>query len=443
MGRLVINNHTTEAMVGDLASMPAEDRRYLGHQAQRMLWCLLPDDILVVPVQPTEAFVRYAAGAMRIDRSTWSLAVPPPGRQGIDLLLDDRLEDEGFVRQLRQLVRQHDVDRIFAFHSETAVAGLVRRLGLEWADPNHALVDQGGATLLSSKATYRTVAAGTRAPVADGVTTSSRSAAADFIWDLLTSGRCAIVKQEFNAGGLGNEILSPTRGVRCIGARHVEVVTDRLALDAYLADRWCWYTDDQRHRVVIEHYIPGCTTIYVELRLGDHSVGVFGHGEMRMKPVNSGLVVPCPSARLTAFPGFLDAARRLCEPVRAMGYRGHSSVDAIVTPDEEILLTEWNIRPGGSTHIHFIAEQVVGGAEDQDRVLIERRSAELPPIDETVAKLEACGIAYDPGRRRGVLVTVEGSPEGAFGECCVVAESLAEAEEIERRLEARFRFHDG
>ncbi|MFI0507501.1 peptide ligase PGM1-related protein [Streptomyces albogriseolus] len=436
MPTLIISNQRTEEMVGDLELLDPEYRLYVGNQAQRMAWCLQGGDVLVLPMAVSEEFLSYVTAALGIARDSVEVLVPPPGRLGEGVLSQDRLTDEGFLAALRDAVQTHGVDRVLPFHFDSSVAELTRTLGLDKATPGFGFLDQGGGRLLNSKATFRALAGGTGAPVPPGGVFSSQEEAATYLWErLLSRGRPAILKQDFHVAGFGNEIVSPTPGIDPLGAQRALVTAGRADLDTYVTERWPWLTDGGRNRVVIEQYIPQSAPIYAEVRIEEHGVEFTGHGEMRMKPVLNGLIVPAPSAELPAFPGFLDAVQELCRPIHAMGYRGIVSIDAIVTPDRDILINEFNCRTGGSTHIHRIGERVVGDDYFEERVLVELRRCTFPPFATAVKALTEHGLAYDPATRTGVLITVDDTgPSGGFGEYCVVARDAEHVRELEQAV---------
>ncbi|MYV57213.1 peptide ligase PGM1-related protein [Streptomyces sp. SID3212] len=437
MTTLIISNQRTEEMVGDLELLDPEYRLYVGNQAQRMAWCLQEGDVLVLPMPVHEEFLRYVTAALGIPRDSVQVLVPPPGRFGEGVLSQDRLTDEGFLTALGDAVQTHDVDRVLPFHFDSSVAELTRTLGLDKTIPGFGFLDQSGGRLLNSKATFRALAGGAGAPVPPGGVFANREEAEDFLWErVLSQGHPAILKQDFHVAGFGNEIVSPVPGVDPLGAQRAVVTTSREDLAAYLTERWSWLTDGGRNRVVIEKYVPDSAPIYAEVRIEEHGTEFTGHGEMRMKPVLNGLIVPAPSAELPAFPGFLDAVRRLCHPIHAMGYRGIVSIDAIVTPARNILINEFNCRTGGSTHIHRIGERVVGDDYFEERILVELRRCTFPPFTTTVQALADHGLAYDPDSRTGVLITVDdSSASGGFGEYCVVARDAGHAQELEQAVE--------
>lgn len=439
MPKLIISNQRTDEMIGDLGSLTPEYRRYVAGQAQRMIWLAGAGDVLVLPVALDEEFLSYVAELKGIDRASWTVVIPPVGRLGEDVLSQDRLEDPDFVERLRAEVQRRGVRTILPFHFDRISVRLARALGLDHETPGFPFAAQGGTALLNSKATFRALAAGHGIPVPYGTVTEDRADAEEFVADALAAGQPVIVKQDFHVGGIGNEIISPVEGVRPIGATGTDVITSRDELSAHLERRWPHYTAGRAGRVVLEHYTPEAPAVYAELLVTDEGAHLVGHGEMRMKPVINGLIVPAPSADLPSFSLFLDDSLRLCETLRRMGYRGSISVDAIVTPDEKILVNEINGRVVGSAHIHRIGEELVGPGYLKDRVVVEKRRVAFPDFRTTVAELAAASLAFDRTTGTGVLVTVhDNARTGGHGGACLVAEDEGAVRALEEEMDAIF-----
>ena len=248
--------------------------------------------------------------------------------------------------------------------------------------------------------------------------------------ELLSTGRCAIVKQDFHVGGLGNEIVSPHEGIRPIGAQRVDVCRSREEVAQFFARRRVSGSADDR--VVVEHYTPDSRSIYAGFHIGDDDVRMYGHGEMRMTPVINGLITPSAQSSLPPFTAFLANAARMAESVRMMGYRGQLSVDGVLTPDGDMFLTEFNARSGGATHNHCIMQSLVDVDGRADRIMLDRRRCELPPLGSLLATLEDEGIAFDSVKRTGVVITAhDGGAGQGTGDFCVAAEDLNSAELLE------------
>lgn len=437
MGRLVIGNWSNEPGYEELA--PAA-RRHIGAQGQRMLWDARAGDTVILPIRPPEGFVHYVAELLGVDQGSIEVMVPPEA--GLpDVLTAERLTEPGFVTALAGHVRARGVSGLQAFYLDTTVNQLTRSLGLEGGTTGFAFMDQGGNELGNSKVVFRAVSGGIGLPVPDGVVTDQPDTVVDFAWRMLSAGEAVIVKQDVNVAGFGNEILLSRDDVEVTGALHSARFGDRAILAAHVDRRWGWYSHHGRRRVVVEHYIPGAVPLWGEVAITDDGVEVLGHGQIRMKPVIEGVLIPVrpETAESPAFTGFLADLVRLAEALRAIGYRGLNNIDAMLVPDGRILFNEFNARFGGSTHLFTIGARVVGGKYLTDRCLIERREVAFPEFDLAIKKLSASGLAYDPLTRTGVVIAVSGTrPDGTGGEACVIGEDVASAEALERRLQGLF-----
>ncbi|MFF7476911.1 peptide ligase PGM1-related protein [Streptomyces sp. NPDC008092] len=443
MAKMIVSNQRTEEMVGNLEILSPEYRQYVGNQAQRMAWSLQDGDVLVLPMTPDEYFLGYVTGLLGIDRTAIEVIVPASGRHGDGILSRDRLMDPEFYGRLERTVRASDICEVFPFHFDSTVAALSRKLGLDRVTPGFAFLEKGGGRLLNSKATFHALAGGTGVAVPPAKVCSVKEQAEEFLWEeLLSRGRPAIVKRDFHVAGFGNEVISPVPGVEPVGALRTVVAADREALNAYLAERWDWLSDDDRSPVVVEHYFADSLPLCAEFSLGEEGIELAGHGAMRMEPVLNGHIWPAPTAELPGFDDFLEQARRLCGAVHAVGYRGVVTVDAILTTDRGILINEFNCRVSGSTHAYHIGERIVGGILGAERVIVEQRRCTFPPITAAVKALTEAGLAYDHATRTGVLLTVpDNSESGGFGEYCVVAKDAAHAERLEAALGELFATH--
>jgi hypothetical protein len=434
MSKLIIGNWGTES---EQSSLPPAVRRQCGCQGQRMIWCMQPGDTLMLPFHPDPQFLAYARALAGMEADSPDVIVPPIGKGENDVLSRERFKDDEFIADLHRIIRERGIDAAEPFWLNDYVNQLIKRLGLDKSTPGFGFMDQGGDVVVNSKVAFRALAAGTGLPIPEGVVTENPEEAVDFLWGLLGSGRSAIAKQDEASGGLGNEILTRTAHVDAIGALHHEILTDRAALADHVAKRWSWYTSGQCRRVVLEEYAAGSVPIWGEAVITEESVRIYGYGRVRMNPICDGVIIPVPppDSGTAAFCGFLAHLEGCAQTMRAMGYRGVTNVDAILTPDGRVLFNEINGRYGGSTHLFAIGERVVGGDYLSDRCMVERRECGFPAFDVTGHELETSGLAFDPAKRTGVIIPVYGTrPDGTGGEACIVGKDLAEAERIERAL---------
>lgn len=438
MTTLVIGNSRTEEMVGDLAALTPDERRTGGCSAQRSLWFAGDGDVVVLPWLPRAAYLAYVTGLTGVDPDSLALVAPPPGALGVDLLTPDRMSDLGFRARLSAALRGRDVDHVLAVYKDPPTVELAWAVGVGPAVPGHLFSAQDGDALVNSKAAFRAVASAAGVPISPGVVTAQPGRAEVAITDQFASGHSVIVKQEFQSGGFGNEILSPAAGVRAAGALTVVVLPDGSSLADYLARRWDWLTAGRRHRLVVERYLPGCDTVYAEYVVGDRGEELLGTGEILMEPVAVGEVVPAQALTAAGRATLVDAGRRLCRAYGAIGYRGFLSADAVLTPAGEIVFTETNGRLSGSTHLHTVVRARLVAEEHRDRrVLLERRGWAVPSFSAALERLTGAGLGYDQHTSTGVVLTSDLTPDGTLT-YCVVAEDLATAKANAGRLTALF-----
>lgn len=431
---LIIANNRTEEM-GEIAAMTPVDRAAGGCGTQRMLWFARDGDVVVLPFLSTDGYVDYVTSLTGTHPESLTLLAPPADSWGTDLLTVERLGDERFRSQLGDVLARRPVDEIVACVSNASVAELAVSLGIEGALPGHRFSAQGGAALANSKAVFRAVAAGAGVPTAPGAVVRREEQAEAVIAAFLARGHSVIVKQELAGGGAGNEILSPIDGIEPAGARKIVVLRDASEIRRYLAERWPWLTLRGSHLVVIERYFTGATPLYAEFLVTDEGCELRGTGEMLMDPVVVGEVVPPPSLTPAAHGELVEGGRRLCEAFRAIGFRGNMSADAILTSDGELCFNEANGRLTGGTHLHLaIRDRILGDDYRARRVLLERTGWKASSFPAALERLTAAGLAYQPTTRTGIIVTT--SFASALGTLmyCVVAEDMAHAKELDRRL---------
>jgi hypothetical protein len=440
MTTLHIANSRTEDMVGDLAAQTEPQRMFAGASAQRMVWFAEDGDIVVVPRLPDASYVDYVTALTGTDPATLRILAPPPGELGQDLLTADRLADEGFLEQLRKAMAGRGVHRVVPIYADQTTVALARAAGVLDALPGHGFSGQGGNALVNSKAVFRAVAAGTGAAMAPGAVVARPQDAVAVLEEMLAAGHPVIVKQEYQAGGQGNDVLSRVPGVRPIGARQVVHAPHRSMVEDYVARHWAWLTGQRRHQVVIERYYPESLPVFVEFLVTDEGIELLGDGQMTMNPTFEGVVTPAVALTAQQSAELATMGRRLCEPYRLMGFRGVLTPDAVLTPRRELFFSEVNGRLSGATH-HFtgIPRCLGGRAGLHDRVLVERGTGWLvPSFAAAVEALHTAGLALDRDRRAGVVLVCDHVEVDGAVRHCVIAEDLAVALEYEQELVALF-----
>jgi hypothetical protein len=443
MSRLIIGNQLTEETAEGEGALPPEYRRFLSVISHRMAWFAQDGDVLVLPSHPGEGFLAYVRRINGLAEGEPLVLVPPPGRQGAELLYDDRLAAPEFVAGLRTVIAERGVDRVFPFYLDAAVLRLARETGLDGPFGGVAFLAERGGELVNSKAAFRAISAGNGVPIPEGRVCLTPAEAEEFLWPKLSTGQSAIVKQDLHGGGYGNELLVPAEGVTGVGANSTVVITDRATLAEHLEKSWDRYSYAGSRPVVVEHYIHDCGQLYIEFTVADEGVSVLGYGQVRMKPILNGLVLPPPPEDVPDLAEFIAAATRVMEAVRAVGYRGYAGLDAIVTPAGRVLFNEVNGRVAGSTHLDAIARRTVGEDYLTTRVLISRNRVPWPSFPAAEALLAEHGLAFDPACRTGILLPGDDdAPDGPTGQFLIVGRDHAHADELERRAVRAFGLTD-
>lgn len=431
MPRLLVANDIEELLV----NATAMQRKGLGWWSQRLLWFMQDSDILVLPEQPDPVYLEYVARITGTRLDTVRIVIPPADRHGTESVSPERLRDPALKEAVERAIDGRAVDAIVPLCPSTGVAALARSLRLEHVLPGAAFMSQGGGSLANSKVVFRQIAAGSRVPIAEGGVASEPWEAEALIAGMFARGYSVMVKRDFDQGCKGNEVLSPQEGVEPLGARRGHVLSGATAITSYLSENWSWLTNGGRHRVVVERYHPQSRALFAEFDLSDRGVTLAGHGELFAVPMPDGQNIPVQHASSHAIGELVDAGHRLSEALRAMGYRGVVSADAILTPDGEILFTEHNGRITGSTHIYaVVGARVVGPEAARHRVFVNREGWTAPSLQVAIERLDTAGLAYDPAAKTGVILTCAYNEMMNYVTFTVVAEDLGAARRWEERM---------
>lgn len=433
MTTLLIANMHSDCIMGDLGGLTADQLLAVGNTDLRLAWLLEPGDVMVhaQPVDPH--FLDYVAGVRGVDPAELTVVVPEPRRDGTAFLTDDRILDERLVARLRDLVREHGIDRVLPATFDRTVARLVDLIGLPDTPPGYGFFEQDGSVLVNSKVAFRALAAGVGVPIAAGTVTDSPTDAAAYVSASLDAGEAVIVKQDLHMGGRGNEILA-RHDLRQIGASDLTLLATAAEVSAHCAARWDRYSAGGRNRVVLEHYHPDALPLGSEVLIDESGVELRNVCEMRMRPVVSGMVLPGMEVTGTQLKSFSEAVLAISEPVRAIGYRGYMNIDGIVATDGRVLLTEFNGRLGGTTHLDAIARLLLGSTYLDEALLVTGHSWRAPSFRAALRALTAAGLAYNPATRTGVLLTCDNSRQSGIVEYCIVAPGRAAMEYLEQAV---------
>jgi hypothetical protein len=389
-------------------------------RGQRTVWHAKDGDILVLAAPPQMDFIRHAASITDTDISTMHFAIPQCGESNSDQLTDDRLRDPLFHAKMLELCDSLEITAIEPMWPSPVVAEFAAGINAEAALPGAHFIAQGGGILANSKAAFRVFAAGAGVPITPGAVCMTEMEAERIVTDLLADGP-VILKGEYFAGGRGNQILAPGEGSGQLGATSLTVIPDRAALQTHFPACWTELTVGGRHKLVVERYIPGCTSWYAEYLLRDDGIHFTGDGHLVKNPLGVAQVTPLTGLSEPVHREILEQGERLCSTLHAVGYRGIVSADAIVDAGERVYFTEFNGRTTDSTYLYErIGKEVVGGKFPSERIVREQLGLKVSSFAEATRRLEKCGLAYSRDTRTGAFFTSPYNERSGSLAYCVV-----------------------
>ncbi|MET7458380.1 hypothetical protein ABZT03_42460 [Streptomyces sp. NPDC005574] len=413
--------------------------------AQRVFWFAQEGDVIILSDAPDQAFVQHVGRVKGIDMSKVRVHICPPGRYEARKLDPYAMLAPEFVASVAKDLK--NVSEIFSLFPSAQLSEFAARLGMRDRLPGADFFAQGGSEMANSKATFRILAAAAEIASAPGtVCRSPYDAVQAMLW-LLAQGHSVMVKKAHNGMGAGNEMVlsSGVEAPTNVGAQHMyRLAAEADAVTRYWKERWAWASVDGKYPVVVEALLSTVATYYAEFLVRDAGVELGGVGCLSF---TEGLVAPRETVPAHGLPdlqrrALVLGAEALARSYHALGYRGHLCADAVATTDGEIVFTEVNARTTTSTHLYsVIADQVIDLPTDEDyllRQLYHPLAWNTPTTEAFLDAINDAGLAYDPKRRKGILMSMPVVPGN--GGCLLVIASGGDDEEEAylRRLNALF-----
>ncbi|MER7419055.1 peptide ligase PGM1-related protein [Micromonospora peucetia] len=435
MPKLVLANPQSRAMVARPEDIPVESRPIYEVIGTRMLWSLGSEDIAVIAAEVDKEFVAYVTATLGL----------PDGDPTVFSLQDHRSpswypeENPELLDELRARVTADGAWTLDCYIRDRDMAHWEQRLGLAAAPTPYA---QDLAALVNSKVVFRALALAAGVPVPEGLVVDPGRELIDAVTALLPRTGSVIVKQDHNAGGDGNVLLTTDPSVRGIGVFRTLLVDDvsRAAVAAQIATLGMaefptLHPGTAAARLVVEVYQPNALTLSSELYIpAGRAPVLLNYGDMRMEPVWSGYVFPPQDLAGTLHARLCADSQQIAILAQRMGYQGLMNIDAIVDSAGRLTFTEFNGRTGGATNIDIIARRLLGPNFLDEYVIMTRNGLPGPRTAELVRRLERAGLAFDRDARCGVIVA-NVDARGLF-EYMAIGRDRAQAQEIEHALEA-------
>lgn len=363
-------------------------------------------------------------------------------------LSEKLLEHPHKLDEIRSLVSDADGSFLFPFNVTDFERRLSEHLGVALYGPSPEMA------ALGSKSGSRRMAAVAGVPTPPG---------AEDLWSLDEIEQEAFRLVE-NAPGCEAVVIKLNNGFSGQGNVIVERDDLRAPLSAstatFCAEEESWPTfagKIEREGGIVEQLVRGggLASPSVQLRIfpdGEFEV-VSTHDQILGGPddqVYLGCSFPADARYRPAIQAYgLGIARELA----AHGVIGSFGVDFIALPDGQVLMSEINLRLGGTTHPFLMARFVTEGAYDvatgelmvgderrvyvgTDNIKSERLVGKTP--GELIAAVKAAGLAFDPSSATGATLHLLGATprHGKLGAVCIEKDLASARRSYESLLRA-------
>ena len=439
MPKLIFANSTSRAMAARWDDVPDDAKDSYRFLANRMLWSMAEGDIAILPGRVSDAWLSYVAELL-------GLASPPTV-----LCLRDYPGDGWYpgerpqlAEALRGLMSGSDSAtepwRLECYIHDRDIASWERLLGIGAEESGRFA--QGTAELVNSKSVFRSMATACGIPVAEGRVVDRGPELVDGVSELLARTGAVIVKQDVNAGGDGNILLTTVEGGKEAGAHYVVRLasTDRATVTSALRPFGLTDVPDlppgaSPAHSVIEVYHESDRELSADMNVPRTGAPtLMSYSDLRMAETWKGSIYP-PQNLTPRLHAHLGAyMQQVAIVAQQLGYYGPMNIDAIVTTSGELLFNEFNGRVGGTTGIDTIGRRLLGEDYLDHYVLASQIDVPAPACDILAKALNDQGLLFTRGSDRGVIVYNDTTADTGTIEYVVVGRGWDETSHTEEQL---------
>lgn len=431
--KIIISNVDNESMLGDIDSVPAFVFDSTAIISFRLLWLARPGDLVLLPKMPSSSLLKYIESVSKVDFSKVKILVPEQiSNRRASLTGSVLLSAEVVSSVTDYLLRCPEASwTLLPYYHTASVGQFGREIGKSLDVRQAPFNAEGGAELLNQKTIFRKFAAGSYVPFAIGEVVEGARALTEAVLNFIPITGTVIIKQDKSGGGEGNYAITSTderffKGVSKVLflsesnlASVVDSVIDELATKG-------------NELLTVEVYYDSSQVLYSEYYLGsDGSVSYLNHGSMRMLPLWSGFEVP-GTMKSKAQSDFIHNSTKLASLASSLGYVGHLNIDAIVTTDDMVVFTEINGRTGGCTHVHAVAQHLLGENYLNKKQLTTYNKLIVRSFEDYIDILSENGVSFNPDSGTGVVVlSSDQRDDGVSVELMFIGSDMDEALAIE------------
>ncbi len=445
MPKIIIGNVDNEAMVGDPDQMSPAQFITTATVGARLLWLAGPGDILIMPVPFSEAMLKYFSARTGIDTETLTIITPENGGENPAPLSGDVLLAPEMILRIRKAMasRREQQWSVEPYFFTGAIGALEDAIGLKEEEKQSSFLREGGAELFNSKSFFRKLMQAKGIALPDGMCCLSLNHLLQTAPRLIETTGAIILKQELQAGGDGNIVMTWDRDTSLPGASRVLHVRSIGEMKEHLRQLWPLFTSGNNNHVIVEAYHRPNAVLYAEFAIDDHGrTTCLNHGMMRMAPLWCGFEIP-GDLPVPARSEFIAGAQAIAAMAAETGFRGKINIDAILVDETDVLFNEFNGRLGGCTHIDVIARHIAGPAYSANHAIVTRNKQPVPSWEVLQGVLTHNELDHTPERGQGIIVLTDSISLDGTIEYMSLGNSAEEASAIEDRFIAALTAYTG
>lgn len=437
--KLIVGNVDGESLVGDINNHSPEMYAAASIIANRLIWFVEDNDIILLPYPVSKEFLKYLCDLMDVDYRTLNVIIPEDRKRGeTKLLRYDVLTDDTFQKKISALTKDYSEWGVLSYYHDRAVAELVMNINSCIQPEVNEFFMQGGSEVLNSKTEFRRIAASHGIPVPPGYNCYSKKELSKMIVRLIKETGSVIVKQDVNAGGDGNIVVTlDTLAKESLGAVETIHLTENYTQDQAADYLWNRLFGYRNNSLVVEVYYKTTAVFYSEYNVKRHELRptLLNFGDMRMEPVWNGFEIPTVSMNSYSLGEFISNSSALAEIARVRGYEGNLNIDAFITVDGQLLFSEINGRNGGCSHIHWVAQKLYGTNYADNYMILTRNKIEvINCFNSLIDILKEEKLLVEKEHQEGVIILTEDIGRTDTIEYMVVGKGRTRAFEIEQRV---------
>jgi pre ATP-grasp domain-containing protein/pheganomycin biosynthesis PGM1-like protein len=419
MPRLIFANVSNELM---LATPSVAHGGSLREVSPRKMWLAREGDVVVTPRPIEEDFKRYVCSVLGLDPD--AIVTLSPG-SGAGERLADAVRKADLLDSLASLLKEREGIRMLPFAMDRPTLALAEDLGIpiEGYDSLPGPEVRELIYRMNTKSGFRASAAELGLPVVPGLSCEGISVLPGVVEDALAKWGDVIVKLDRSSNGYGHLV------VRRAAVRPADLGDFLRSGLAHIAD--------QPQTFTVEKLMPFVSVPSIEMEVEDAGPRFLYLCDQRCPNGSfSGMVTPPPQLPASVERELHRALERFGEHTHHAGFRGTCDIDAGVTDNGAVYLTESNFRRTGGTYLHTLATRLLGESYLDSHIWVAdaRRGTKELGFFDALNAVKTAGLAYDSGAREGVVLTADSVGYDGRWRYLILAEGAKRAEAIEDRL---------